>query len=80
MDYKIFSSQKLISSGHASSITLPTAEGEVTVMDDHEDFLFTVASGQITVTFKENTNYHSTFDTQDKGIVEILDGKCTVLL
>lgn len=62
--------------GEALSLTVPTAEGEITIMPKHEAFVATLKEGNIIVRTKDETK---TFFAQS-GVLEISNNQVTVLL
>lgn len=62
--------------GEALSVTVPTTEGEITIMPKHEAFVATVKEGTIVVRTSEESK---TFFAQS-GVLEISNNQVTVLL
>lgn len=62
--------------GEALSLTVPTTEGEITIMPKHEAFVVTLKEGNIIVRTKDETK---TFFAQS-GVLEISNNQVTVLL
>jgi F-type H+-transporting ATPase subunit epsilon len=62
--------------GEASSMTLPGAEGEMTVLPEHEPLVTTLKAGVITVRNKEG---EQTFAIED-GVLEVRHDGATVIL
>jgi F-type H+-transporting ATPase subunit epsilon len=62
--------------GDAKSLTIPTTEGELTIMPKHEALVATVKQGTITV---RTTDGDKTFFVES-GVLEISNDQATVLL
>ena len=62
--------------GEALSVTVPTTEGEITIMPKHEAFVATLKEGNIVVRTLEESK---TFFAQS-GVLEISNNQVTVLL
>ena len=62
--------------GESLSVTVPTTEGEITIMPKHEAFVATLKEGNIIVRTKDETK---TFFAQS-GVLEISNNQVTVLL
>lgn len=62
--------------GEAKSVTVPTTEGELTIMSKHEALIATIAPGTITVRAQDGDK---TFFVES-GVLEISNDQATVLL
>lgn len=62
--------------GEAKSVTIPTTEGELTIMPKHEALVATLRQGTITVRVGDE---HKTFFVES-GVLEISNDQVTVLL
>ena len=64
--------------GDAESVTVPTTEGEVTVLNGHEPLGAVLKPGMLTVKEKGKSESR-TFEVTD-GVLEVSSGQATVLL
>lgn len=64
-------------SGDAESLTVPTTDGEITVLADHEPLVATLKRG--TVTVRKSGAALERF-TVESGVLEVSGGQATVLL
>lgn len=62
--------------GEAKSVTVPTTEGEVTILSRHEPFVATLKPGTIAVRTEQGVE---TFTVTD-GVLEVSHDQVTVLL
>ena len=69
---------KTLYSGPAISAHFPGADGEFTILPNHEPFVSQLVAGKIRV--KDEHNSEQTFESEKKGIVEVSNGHVTVLL
>jgi len=69
---------KTLYSGSAISARLPGADGEFTILPNHEPFVSQLVVGTIRV--KDERNSEQTFESEKKGVVEVSNGQVTVLL
>ncbi|NBD74042.1 hypothetical protein GVX82_03300 [Patescibacteria group bacterium] len=61
----------------AEAVTVPSTDGEITVLSHHEPFITTLTEGTITV--KPWKGDGKTFDIK-QGVLEVSNNKTTVLL
>ncbi|MFQ5541087.1 MAG: F0F1 ATP synthase subunit epsilon [Candidatus Paceibacteria bacterium] len=62
--------------GEAESLTLPTADGEITVLAHHEPLVATLKEGVVIVRTKEGAQEF----TIEGGVLEVGNSRATVLL
>lgn len=62
--------------GEATSLTVPTTEGELTVLPKHEALVATLRPGAVTVRTSEGDKIFSV----ESGVLEISNNQVTVLL
>jgi len=62
--------------GEALSLTVPAADGELTILPRHEALITPLKSGQITVRTEKGEEYIQV----ETGVCEISENKVTVLL
>ncbi len=62
--------------GEANSLTVPTTEGQTTILGNHEPFVATLLAGKLVV--RDATGERS-FDVSD-GVLEVSGNQATVLL
>ena len=65
--------------GECQSVTLPGAEGELTVLGHHEPLITTLTEGVITVRSANPEHADITFPI-DKGLLEVRSDGATVIL
>jgi len=68
---------KVYYDGECESVTLPGAEGELTVLGHHEPLITTLKPGRITVRIKDGEEH--TFEIM-KGLLEVRADGATVIL
>lgn len=64
--------------GQAKSVTVPGAEGVLTVLADHEAFVSPLRAGEIIIEPADGGEQRITLE--EKGIVEVSNNQATVLL
>lgn len=62
--------------GEADSLTVPTSDGEVTILSHHEPYVSTLRPGKIIVRSGGNTQEFEAVD----GILEVSSNQVTILL
>lgn len=70
---------KVYYDGECQSVTLPGAEGELTVLGHHEPLITTLKEGVITVRAQNLESGQMTFPIQ-KGLLEVRADGATVIL
>ncbi len=70
---------KVLFSGEALSVTVPTKEGELTVLEHHMPLCSVTKEGRITV-HKKDDSTSVFFDIDTSGILEVTAQKVSVLL
>lgn len=76
MKLAIYTIQKTLFEGQAESITLPTAAGEITVLDNHIPLISLVKSGEIRYTHSGTKNAIKL----SGGVLEVRPGSEVVIL
>ena len=77
LELTIASVAKPIFKGAVRSVTLPAAEGDVTIMANHEAFVTILKAGKIVVRKENGTNEEFPIE---HGALEVADNHATVLL
>lgn len=67
--FKIVTPEKVVYSERVSQVSLPTKEGEITVLPDHESLIGIIVPGEICVKRNREGEYH--FLAVSTGFVEI---------
>lgn len=67
--FKIVTPEKVVYSERVSQVSLPTKEGEITVLPDHESLIGIIVPGEICVKHNHEGEYH--FLAVSTGFVEI---------
>lgn len=70
---------KVLFSGEALSVTVPTKEGELTILEHHMPLCSVTKEGRIVVHQKDDSN-SVFFDIDKSGILEVTAQKVSVLL
>ena len=76
MQVNIARAHENVFAGEAKSVTVPTADGEVTILPKHEALVSTLKEGTITV---RAAGGDQTFPVTD-GVLEVSSDQVTVLL
>jgi len=74
MNLEIFSPEKILYRGEATSVTLPGVLGAFTVLDHHAPIISPLVKGEISYRVKEDISHISI----EKGFVELNNNKVTV--
>jgi F-type H+-transporting ATPase subunit epsilon len=70
---------KVLFSGEALSVTVPTKEGELTILEHHMPLCSVTKDGRITIHQKDDSTT-TFFDVTTSGILEVTGQKLSVLL
>ncbi len=75
LHYDIITPQGAVASGDAVSISLPTGEGEITILPNHIPLISTLGAGELTIRSEKETTYFAT----EGGFVEVSNNHISMM-